>query len=176
MPGLGRCSGEGKGYPLQYSDLENSMDCIVHGVTERQTWLSDFHFSDHKGPVGSDWAPGHQLCRNEFPIKTESSETYKVFIRKKKEYMWIDRLRENHTRGNFNHLYGAFLPRFPWPVIFALLASESILGLFQDLPICVHASQPRWVPAKRSMSRLISPTMGWCPLPFWHSRNLSAPV
>ena len=34
IPGLGRSSGEGKGYPLQYSGLENSMDCIVHGVTE----------------------------------------------------------------------------------------------------------------------------------------------
>ena len=32
VPGLGRSSGEGKGYPLQYSGLENSMDCIVHGV------------------------------------------------------------------------------------------------------------------------------------------------
>ena len=32
IPGLGRPSGEGKGYPLQYSGLENSMDCIVHGV------------------------------------------------------------------------------------------------------------------------------------------------
>ena len=31
IPGLGRSPGEGKGYPLQYSDLENSMDCIVHG-------------------------------------------------------------------------------------------------------------------------------------------------
>ena len=29
--GLGRSPGEGKGYPLQYSDLANSMDCIVHG-------------------------------------------------------------------------------------------------------------------------------------------------
>ena len=29
--GLGRSPGEGKGYPLQYSGLENSMDCIVHG-------------------------------------------------------------------------------------------------------------------------------------------------
>ena len=36
--------GEGKGYPLQYSSLENSMDCIVHGVAKSQTWLSDFHF------------------------------------------------------------------------------------------------------------------------------------
>ena len=31
IPGLGRSSGEGKGYPLQDSGLENSMDCIVQG-------------------------------------------------------------------------------------------------------------------------------------------------
>ena len=31
IPGLGRSPGEAKGYPLQYSGLENSMDCIVHG-------------------------------------------------------------------------------------------------------------------------------------------------
>ena len=34
IPGLGRPPGEGKGYPLQYSGLENSMDSIVHGVTK----------------------------------------------------------------------------------------------------------------------------------------------
>ena len=44
IPGLRRCPGEGKGYPLQYSGLENSMDGIVHGVAKSQTWLSDFHF------------------------------------------------------------------------------------------------------------------------------------
>ena len=43
IPGLER-SREGKGYPLQYSSLENSMDCIVHGVTKSWTQLSDFHF------------------------------------------------------------------------------------------------------------------------------------
>ena len=37
IPGLGRSPGEGKGYPLQYSGLENSMDCIVHGITESDT-------------------------------------------------------------------------------------------------------------------------------------------
>ena len=37
IPGLGRFTGEGKGYPLQYSGLENSMDCIVHGVAKSQT-------------------------------------------------------------------------------------------------------------------------------------------
>ena len=37
IPGLGRFPGEGNGYPLQYSGLENSMDCIVHGVTKSWT-------------------------------------------------------------------------------------------------------------------------------------------
>ena len=45
IPVLGRSPGEGKGYPLQYSGLENSMDCIVHGVAKSRTWLSDFHFT-----------------------------------------------------------------------------------------------------------------------------------
>ena len=40
--GLGR-STEGKGYPLQYSGPENSMDCIVLGVTKSWTRQSDFH-------------------------------------------------------------------------------------------------------------------------------------
>ena len=54
-PGLGRPPGEGKGYPPQYSGLENSMDCIVHEVTKSHTHLSDFHFTyikeDQQGPV-----------------------------------------------------------------------------------------------------------------------------
>ena len=37
ISGLGRSPGEGKGYPLQYSGLENYMDCIVHGVAEPHT-------------------------------------------------------------------------------------------------------------------------------------------
>ena len=45
IPGLGRFPEEGKGYSLQYSGLENSMHCIVHGVTKSQTQLSNFHFS-----------------------------------------------------------------------------------------------------------------------------------
>ena len=44
IPGLGRSSGGGNGYPLQYSGLENSMDWIVHGVAKSQTWLRDFYF------------------------------------------------------------------------------------------------------------------------------------
>ena len=45
IPGLGRISGEGNGNPLQYSGLENSMDCNkVHGVSKSRIRLSDFHF------------------------------------------------------------------------------------------------------------------------------------
>ena len=44
VPGLGRSLGEGNDYPLQYSGLENSVDCIVHDVAKSWTQLSDFHF------------------------------------------------------------------------------------------------------------------------------------
>ena len=37
IPGLGRSPGEGKDYPLQYSGLENSKDCVVSGVAESDT-------------------------------------------------------------------------------------------------------------------------------------------
>ena len=52
IPGLGRSPGEGNGYPLQYSGLENSMDrggwqTTAHGVAKSQTQLSDFHFHFH---------------------------------------------------------------------------------------------------------------------------------
>ena len=43
IPGLGRFPGEENGYPLQHSGLENSMDCIAHGVAKSQTRLRDFH-------------------------------------------------------------------------------------------------------------------------------------
>ena len=47
IPGLGRSPEEGNSYPLQYSGLENYMDCIVLGVAKSQTQLSDFHSLFH---------------------------------------------------------------------------------------------------------------------------------
>ena len=52
IPGSGRSAGEGIGYPLQYSCLENPMDggawwAAVHGVAEGRTRLSDFTFTFH---------------------------------------------------------------------------------------------------------------------------------
>ena len=49
--GSERSPGEGKGYQLQYSHLENSMDSIVHGVTKSQTQLSNFHMEAEKVSV-----------------------------------------------------------------------------------------------------------------------------
>ena len=44
ISGLGRFPGEGKGYSLQYSCLDNFMDCIANGVAKSQTQLRNFHF------------------------------------------------------------------------------------------------------------------------------------
>jgi len=41
IPGLGRSSGEGNGYPLQHSCLENSWRATVHGIAKSQTQLSN---------------------------------------------------------------------------------------------------------------------------------------
>ena len=60
IPGLGRSPGRGKGYPLQYSGLENSTDSVVHGVTKSRTQLSDFHF---QGAFNGH--PSHQLWRTD---------------------------------------------------------------------------------------------------------------
>ena len=45
IPGLERSPGEEKGYPLQYSGLENFMNYIVHGVAMSWTRLSEFQLT-----------------------------------------------------------------------------------------------------------------------------------
>ena len=62
IPGLGRSPRDGKGYPLQYSGLENFMDCIVHGVAKSQTQLSDFHFVTFLGMLKNLLTPKRHSC------------------------------------------------------------------------------------------------------------------
>ena len=58
IPELGKSPGEGKGYPLQYSGLENSMDYIVHGVARSQTQVTE-HTHTHKyHEVRHAWSKG----------------------------------------------------------------------------------------------------------------------
>ena len=59
IPGLGRSPGDGNGNPLQYSGLENSMDCIVHGVAKSRTGLSNFH------SLNQTWESGYKFQRLE---------------------------------------------------------------------------------------------------------------
>ena len=70
IPGLGRSPGEWNGYPLQYSGLENSMDCIVHGITKSWIQLNDFHFTPTLGPCLSHNfknSLSHLLCPQTLP-------------------------------------------------------------------------------------------------------------
>ena len=62
IPGLGRSPGEGKGYPLQYSGLENSMECIVHGVTKSRTRMNDFQFTFSLQWAATTESPGRSTC------------------------------------------------------------------------------------------------------------------
>ena len=60
IPGLGTFPGEGNGYPLKYSGLENSMDCVVLGVAK-----SDFHFKvyiQHLDPFIIKWTLSMLPC------------------------------------------------------------------------------------------------------------------
>ena len=72
IPGSGRSPGEGNSYPLQYSGLEYSMNCIVYGVSKSQTGLRGFHFHVHE-------SEGSEVCHHErfvmagFPSKEYAS-------------------------------------------------------------------------------------------------------
>ena len=72
----------------------------------------------------------------------ESSETSKVFIRRKRvQYVWtdiqVDCERESHPHGSLNHLYGTFLLGFLWPIILICLVQSLYLVHLRILP-CAH--------------------------------------
>ena len=95
IPRLGRSPGEAKGYSLQYSGLENSMDCIDHGVTKSQTWLSDFHFhSSGPGTLQSIFPP------NLLSIKTLLGRQKYLSFQMRELRLWQDTfLAPNDTDG-----------------------------------------------------------------------------
>ena len=79
IPGLGRSPGEGKGYPLQYSGLEKSMDCIVHGVAKSRTRLSDFHFHFPR-PRAWRWIPRADASLNSESFCSSDSKSHLPLI------------------------------------------------------------------------------------------------
>ena len=61
IPGSGRSPREGKSSPLQYSGLENVMECTVHGVVKSQTRLSDFHLVTRQQEVARLMMKAHNM-------------------------------------------------------------------------------------------------------------------
>ena len=64
IPELGRSPGEGKGHPLQYSGLENFMDCTVHGVTRSLTQLSNFYLLTYLFIIKGKFSENCMLKKN----------------------------------------------------------------------------------------------------------------
>ena len=79
IPGLGRSSGEGNSYPLQFSVLENSMDCVVHRVTKSGTRLSDFHFH-FPSHMETRWYPS--CLYSNLTLKRISEERWQPFCQR----------------------------------------------------------------------------------------------
>ena len=118
VPGLGRSPGEGKGYRLQYSGLENSTDCLVYGVTKRWTQLSDLHFHCHSkrvqnavlvcilSPSSHDWLcdtmddspPGSSLHGS---LQTSTPERVTMPFSRLKCSTWVKSQRQQNDLGSF---------------------------------------------------------------------------
>ena len=77
IPWLGRSPEERKGYPLQYSGLENSMDCIVHGVAKSWTRLSDFHLKKKEIlTCGTIWVGLEDIILSEISQSSKKKKKY----------------------------------------------------------------------------------------------------
>ena len=98
IPRLGKSPGDEKGYGLQYSGLENSMDYIVPGVTNSWTQLSNFHFHISLGFPGNRVEKPNCQCRRckrcgfslgqEDPLKKETATHSSILAWK---ISWIER-------------------------------------------------------------------------------------
>ena len=103
-PGLGRSPEEGKGYPLLYSGLENSMDCIVHGVAKSQTRLSDFRF--HFIFTLYPWATGEAPKSNGFPELD--------YMLQHCAKLWTEIKIIKRTVNSMTGRIYLLIPEFPW--------------------------------------------------------------
>ena len=82
IPGLGRSLGEWKGYPLEYSGLENSMDCIAHRVTKSQTRPNGFQKTKKSLPR-SHPVPTSPSSHHMHPQKTKFQPEFPELAKKR---------------------------------------------------------------------------------------------
>ena len=78
--GWGRSPGEGKGYPLQYFSLQNSMDCTVHGVAKSRTRLRNFHFHWSNVLVMPTMNPQQRDLGSKCPVVSKRVSSQNSFI------------------------------------------------------------------------------------------------
>ena len=115
IPGLGRSPGEGKGYSLQYSGLENSTDRIVHGVAKSPTWLSNFHTHTHT-PTHRHRYRQRFVLNKTFKCKQNNAIMwlYIVCILFKEGWLLLGKVSKllKLKKKNFNKKQSCFF--FPW--------------------------------------------------------------
>ena len=118
----GRSPREGKCYSLQYSGLENSVDCIVHGVAKSWTQLSEFHFH-FLLPCLWDclrvnlW--DSLILFSSLFLQNSLYLTSHVILPVPQVIFWT--LRLNHSEVNPNMKLGVHLCRFPFILVFDAL-------------------------------------------------------
>ena len=107
IPGSGRSPGEGKGYPLQYSGLENTTDCIVHGVAKSRTQLSNFQLA--KMPLVASQTAVWQyesplLLPPKQPLYQEDEEWLILYMTSHHRILLLSRFHANTSKCNINLL------------------------------------------------------------------------
>ena len=128
VPGLGRSPGEDKGYPPQYSGLENSTDSLVHGVTNSQTQLSDFHLPWRRG-----LQPTPVFLPGESPWREEPGGLRAVGSQHRTQ---LSNQAQHHSRANFTRRLSVHTPLLELPNGCHLPSSEHIPCASQYLATC----------------------------------------
>ena len=109
IPGLGRSPGEAKGYPLQYSGLENSMNRIVHGVAKSQLALSFSHASKVmlkilQAGFNSTWTENFQVFKLNLEKAEEPEIKLPTSVGSKKKQVNSKKTSTSASLTTLNHL------------------------------------------------------------------------
>ena len=151
IPAFRRSPGEGKGYPLQYSGLENSMDCVVHGVTVSRTQLSDLHFTVHgEGSILSTLSVFiHWIIR---PIQSNSVQLILIIYNLYVHICFLVKIYVYNTQIRVAVLVQPFTDS-EWRKIWATDVSIPSSG---DLPFCFRS----YALSRCPLPGIISATLG----------------
>ena len=128
--------------PSACSGLEQGLGSQPENGPRSQRWKRQILATR---PVDSDQGPGPSPLQKRIPTKVESSETSKVFIKRKTSTVRVDRhlgrlrVPELHPRGSLNYFYGVFLMGFPLTNhLICLVHSPHLIDLRIFPCVCTH--------------------------------------